>query len=444
MPPIDPRGQHKGKREKICLGNLCVDFHITPAAAIATMQPEEESVAEEKDGLLMYPEDPDCKISLGDLCLNSHPAPAAAAADSPPNHEETAPPAAVSSGEAVVVERRFIPPHCGDPDGKPDPSCPFDHARLRNNGTRHGETQEVAAEGTEEGEMEEQALIPPFCKDPEHQDHRLCPGGRVEPIDHNRPPSALKMMFTLYPNITTTTAPTTPTLSRVDNGDAAASANATTTVDPNYKINQWEYDGRSMKWAICFLGAFGLFAAVVVFRDFRRKKFSWFPMPWDKPVLNAVANKLYRCKDKVRGLFSKGKGNNDEEGQQQQQLSEKGQGQAAAAAAGGVTVVATPATPAASSFYGTSAAPSAPSVSPFDAARQMEDGAANDNGSGSEGEATLSENVGVLANYNTPAAPAPATTTAGPAAAENNGEPPAVPAATFARPPRLPSLYVEK
>ncbi|KAK7961930.1 uncharacterized protein PG986_002755 [Apiospora aurea] len=408
MHPIDPRGQRKGKLPR-CVGlfRFICPHQVNPIPRppgsghgldpFTDMQPEEEIVAEEKDGLLVYPK------GL-----------AAAAADSPPNHEETAPPAAVSSGEAVVEERSVIPPHCGDPDGKPDPNCPFDHARLRN-GTRHDETQEVAAEDAEEEEMEEQALIPPFCKDPEHQHHRLCPGGRVEePIDHNRPPSALKMMFTLYPNITTTTAPT-PALSRVANGDAAG-ANATTAVDPNYKLNQWEYDGRSMKWAICILGALGLFGAVLMFRDIRRKNFPWLPMPWDKPVLNAVTNKFYRCKHKVRGLFSKGKGKgNDEEGQQsQKQLSDKGQAQAAAAAAGGVT---------------------------------MEGGAANA-GSGSdnvsEGEATLSENFGVLANYNRPAAPAPATSTAGPAAAESNGELPAVPAATFARnPPRLPSLYVE-
>ncbi|KAK8016678.1 hypothetical protein PG993_014867 [Apiospora rasikravindrae] len=280
----------------------------------------------------------------------------------------------MASGEVVVEKKGVIPPHCGDPDGKPDPACPHHH--------------------------------------------------------HNRPPlSNLEMIFTLYPNTTTVTA--TPTLSRVNNnnGDRAA-ANATGTDYSRYQGNQYDYDKVSLNFSIAALGIFGfLFGLVLlgsVWMKYGRKLTKRLP-DFD------LKNKCYAFSDKVRGIFSK---ENKEGGQKQKKLhrvlSEKQQAKIAVLGAG-PTVAATPAS---ASVYGASV-PSVPSVRSFDAAAQMEAGAASGSGTGGEGEgeATLREadpsreNVGVLATYNTPAAPATGTA----AGNNSNGEAPAAPAPTFAR-----------
>ncbi|KAK8061870.1 hypothetical protein PG994_008236 [Apiospora phragmitis] len=177
-----------------------------------------------------------------------------------------------------------------------------------------------AAETAEE-EEETAAVVAPHCGDPESQPSILCP----HVSNHTGP--GVRIMA-----------------AENNNGINATAKNATTTTNDLYKGNEFEYDARSMGFAMGFLVIIGALFGFLIFTDCSRK-------------YRFKKNLYQRPRAAIAAKFSSSK----KQGQQQQQMA-----QAAASGAAAATI--------------------APfSARPFDAAAQMESGHA----SGSEAGTTL-------------------------------------------------------
>ncbi|KAK6821106.1 hypothetical protein PG987_015506 [Apiospora arundinis] len=198
------------------------------------------------------------------------------------------------------------------------------------------------------------AVIPPHCGDPDHWDPINCPADRV-----NRPPlntvaaSAEGAVAAAVPDFkkavfaTNFTTNTTTNNSFTVDGVAAlnrtAQANATVAPENPYQRNQFEYDARSMGFAIGILILVGAFFAYVLLADICSGKYRL------KKRFRAAFAAKFQGEEGLPFWNKKNKQQTATPGQQQQQIAPRSQsatGTVATGASGNTTTfVATSANP---------------------------------------------------------------------------------------------------
>ncbi|KAK7984366.1 hypothetical protein PG989_011768 [Apiospora arundinis] len=291
------------------------------------------------------------------------------------------------------------------------------------------------------------AVIPPHCGDPDHWDPINCPADRV-----NRPPlntvaasaeDAVVAAAAAGPDLkkavfatnftTNTTTNNNFTVDGVAALNRTAQANATVAPENSYQRNQFEYDARSMGFAIGILILVGAFFAYVLFAD--------------------ICSGKYRFKKRFRAAFAaKFQGeeglpfwNKKNKGPQQQQTATPGQQQMTQRSQSATGTVATRASGNTTTFVATS---TTPTPEPPAKASSDTNGKGKSNSNGSEATKTTTKATTASHPSNGTAstsAPAVADTSA-PARASNGRSASAVSASSpvdltlkTSNPPRIPT-----
>ncbi|KAK8852042.1 hypothetical protein PGQ11_014521 [Apiospora arundinis] len=286
------------------------------------------------------------------------------------------------------------------------------------------------------------AVIPPHCGDPDHWDPINCPADRV-----NRPPlntvaaSAEGAVAAAVPDFkkavfaTNFTTNTTTNKNFTVDGVAAlnrtAQANATVAPENPYQRNQFEYDARSMGFAIGILILVGAFFAYVLFADICSGKYRF------KKRFRAASAAKFQGEEGLPFWNKKNKA------PQQQQTATPGQQQIAPRSQSATGTVATRASGNTTTFVATSTTPT-----PEPPAKASSDTNGKGKSNGSEATKTMTKATTASRPSNGTAstsAPAAATSST-PARASNGRSASAVSASSpvdltlkTSNPPRIPT-----